>query len=366
MEPRFKAAKLKRLVDERRQRIENRKKESRTFYDAVRRQLDATTWKQLPCTERIYQITVLSDYINSDNPSEEFPADTAAADIGKLLDSWRTYGKKALFHIMSEHQEPQEAEGFQESDLHLATAVFTCPFHGPNSTDAEVSFGLIGWDDAALHLECNLPWPFHHLCNGDLYFKAKFRFNPNGQHTAQHLLKLMGLNPNTTLASSLDDSSARFACMTCPLERKRRVEGRYVMTFKECVSHAIICSDHQPESFMILTEEATKSVIFHEDISEIRSAHSWCCKHCPEHFNNLVPRQAAVAHVKETHSISSPVEKVDFFYQQSRERLVRRQFFVGSDFPPCYRCNKCPEARKLRLWTWQTLLAHLTGNPGSH
>ena len=115
--------------------------------------------------------------------------------------------------------------------LGLATAVFTARQQGPKGwTDNLV---LVGHGEAARHGPCT-----RLLQEGVLSTVPKddLSFCRTAYDTIVLLLRLLGMDPNTTLASELDSLQKRFVCMSCEFWSDfRGVQGRRTMDWRECV-----------------------------------------------------------------------------------------------------------------------------------
>lgn len=220
---------------------------------------------------------------------------------------------------------------------------------------------LIGWEDARLHLDCIAP-------NNPQFVKSKdapsFTFSAAGYRAAVHLLGLLGLSPTTTKANVLEGLRARFICVTCTARRWSTRNWRQVMTFKKSVSHAIGCPG-RPESLVELTVEGTESVLLHERAClTLPAKSSWSCLHCSDYFQNLGKRKAVVLHVHTVHSIQRPIENVDFLLVKQKNQPPREEFFLALVPPTNYRCDRCPDTKKCRLWCMKPLLSHLLDKHG--
>ena len=139
------------------------------------------------------------------------------------------------------------------------------------------------------------------------------------------------------------------------------------------VSHVVGRPNHPTDSFLLLSKEATKSVVFHDNFSCPTGELSWCCKHCLSHFESYIclakigdpphpgtasPSVGSVALITcFRHSISEPVQRVDKVYQRQKVLPYRYPYFLGIDVLGMYRCKNCPSRRSPRLW--QMLLLHL-------
>ena len=224
----MKEAKYARLFKEQEELISQRKKEITAIYKVCQRQLDPAFWQYLPEPNHSYKIDTISRYIYFPEQSAmTVPYDTAQM-ILLFFDQWLACGKRGLLEVMSKHH---PLTLFQDDALDLATSVFICTLHPPNPTCYSV---LLGWEDAAVHLECNLTQNHQQLTKNfpELFL---FEYSMIGRKTALFLLGLLGLEASTP-ALDVEALEARFMCVSCPLEARRgRMKGRFALKFKECV-----------------------------------------------------------------------------------------------------------------------------------
>ncbi|KAF8156868.1 hypothetical protein B0H34DRAFT_710942 [Crassisporium funariophilum] len=308
-----KVTKNSRLAAERQQLIDARRGAINDYYDnACQQYLKPDTWPYLPAKERLYDLDCISKYITSDSLElGEMPVELANEDfIRQYTDTWMVDGKERVLSTLSAAEENRLDK--TRLDLDLATAVFVC---SSNSCYESSGTALFGWKDAGLHLNCIYDMYYQpHLGHGH---ELGPRFSAEGHRAVVFVLELLGLDPASTAANDPLLSRARFICTACVMWKEAGVrKGRHALTWKESVSHFMKMCDraHESPSFAVLTEEATKIVLFHEDPYPPPSDRSWSCKLCPQHWKDRVKRAEVVAHVQDEHSIRYPVTDVDFFY----------------------------------------------------
>jgi len=309
-------AKCIRLAKERDELIARRKKEISAIYQNCQRLLDPVLWQYLPEVNHSYEIDIIFDYIYSHEKSALLAVDEAAQKIHLLFDQWLACGKHWLLELMSKHH---TSICFQNNALDLATSVFICPLHSPKGNKAEYHSALLGWEDAAVHLDCNMPRNPQQLTKNSPEL-LKFEYSMDGHKIALYLLGLLGLDASTP-ASDVEALEDRFMCLSCPLEVKRgNIKGRFALKFKECaslfvllcitlgycwlniqpqISHAVSHADHPTESFLLFSKEATESIVFHESASCRQGEPSWCCKHCSLYVESYVSRYVVIRHIQE-------------------------------------------------------------------
>ncbi|KIM46544.1 hypothetical protein M413DRAFT_441635 [Hebeloma cylindrosporum] len=347
-------AKWRRLSEEREELISQRKKEVNIIYKDCQRRIDPACWQHLPDSSHCYELDIISQYIDSHEQSATLDLDTAAQIILPFFDQWLAYGKRGLLELMSKHHIPSLSE---ENALDLATSVFICPLHSPEDFDHSV---LLGWEDAAVHLECKTrrhyrdPQPTRPFPEPLL-----LQYSTTGRKAVLYLLGLLGMEASSS-ALDVEALEARFTCASCPPDsRPGTMKGRFAMKFKESVSHVVSRPDHSTDSFLLLSKEATESVVFHESSPRLEGELSWSCKHCSLHFESYVSRDSVTQHIQTIHAIPEPVQRVDFVYQRQKDPRRRSPHLIGLDVRRTYRCKKCPSLRSLRLWQLRRLLEHL-------
>ncbi|KIM46543.1 hypothetical protein M413DRAFT_317544 [Hebeloma cylindrosporum] len=339
-------AKCIRLAEEREELVSQRKKAVDMIYKDCQRRIDPAFWQYLPDSSHCYEFDTISQYIYSQEQSATLDPDTAAQMISTFFDQWLAYGKRGLLELMSK-------DAVEENALNFASSVFICPAHPPDKYGHSV---LLGWEDAAVHLECTMPRTQQLTENSE---PLSFQYSTIGRETVLYLLDLLGLEASTS-AFDVEALEARFTCGSCPPESRRgALKGRFALKFKDCVSHVVNRPDHPTDSFLLLSKEATESVVFHERSSCPEGELSWCCKHCSSHLESYVTRNSVLRHIQEMHSILQPVQRVDFVYQRQKVRYHQEPYFLGIELPRTYRCKNCPSFRSPRLWQLQSLLAHL-------
>ena len=84
-------------------------------------------------------------------------------------------------------------------------------------------------------------------------FKRGLGLTPShiGCHTASSLLLLLDLDPQTT-PKEMDETDALFVCKICPIEKVRRIWGRKVLTWRECVRIPVLLSYMDLTALLIL------------------------------------------------------------------------------------------------------------------
>lgn len=155
------------------------------------------------------------------------PYDTAQMFL-LFFDQWLACGKRGLLELMSKHHTPSV---LQDDALDLATSVFICTSHSLIRSYFGVPV-LLGWEDAAVHLECNMSRNYLTKNSPEEFL---FEYSATGRKTALFLLGLLGLDASTP-ARDAEALEARFTCASCPFDDRRGgMKGCFALKFKECV-----------------------------------------------------------------------------------------------------------------------------------
>lgn len=219
-------AKYIRLVKEQEELISQRKKEVTAIYKDCQRRLDPALWQYLPKPDYSYGMDTISHYIYSHEQSAILDPYGTAQMILLFFDQWLACGRRGLLELTSKHYTPSV---LPDDALDLATSVFTCTSHSPIGSYPV----LLGWEDAAVHLECNMSRNHKDLTKNSPE-PFLFEYSITGRNTALFLLLLLRLDASTP-ALDVEALEARFMCASCPLESRRGMKGRFALKFKECV-----------------------------------------------------------------------------------------------------------------------------------
>jgi len=220
-------AQYTRRVREQEELISQRKQEVAAIYKDCQRSLDPALWQYFPEPDYSYGMDTISHYIYSHEQSAVLDPHDTTQMILLFFDQWLACGKRGLLELMLKHHTPSV---LQDNALDLATSVFICISHSP----IEAYAVLLGWEDAAVHLECNMSRNHEDLTKNspELFL---FEYSMTGHTTALFLLGLLGLECSMS-APDVEALEARFMCASCPLEDSQGgMKGRFALTFKECV-----------------------------------------------------------------------------------------------------------------------------------
>ncbi|KDR76445.1 hypothetical protein GALMADRAFT_445743 [Galerina marginata CBS 339.88] len=264
---------------------------------------DSTIWDSLPHTYDIMKLGPIAAYVESaTDDAGVFSEEEVGAAIRDFVPTWRLEKKQMLARLLPSSQSLLECcennADVDEGALELATAVFW------HANPTHTSDTMIGWDEAKVHLSCWTEGQGWDNTSNDL----ELSFCELGYATVVLLLRLLGLDPDITLASEVTALDRRFMCVSCKLEHQRHAlngsYGTYGWSWKECVAHVISkhFSEYRPPCFALLTEEMTWPVLYHEQKQKAsypsQSDPIWACRHCTVHFKVPVRWSRANQHVK--------------------------------------------------------------------
>ena len=186
-------------------------------YRAHQKTLPPTSWPNLPNVEAIYEREPFAAFIASEsNEVGELPEEPVQSDLASFPDSWVQMHESNIYARL---ESPYE-------NLDLAVNVFVCASCEEDGIRCPASI-LIGLKDLRSHFKCINP-------------QFEFRFSFAGRASALALVDLLGMDPKTATVNDLDARDARFFCEGCNVSWNRGVLGRQALTWRECVSCAIL------------------------------------------------------------------------------------------------------------------------------
>jgi hypothetical protein len=210
------AHKIDRLEKQRRFLIFQRQKLVGDRYRTHQKTLPPTSWPNLPNVEAIYEREPFAAFISSEsNEFGELPEEPVQNHLAPFLDSWMQVHESNIYARL---ESPYE-------DLDLAVNVFICA--SCEDDGRRTASILIGLKDLRSHFKCIGP-------------QFEFRFSFTGKASALALVDLLGINSKTATVNDLDARDARFFCEGCDIYWNQGVLGRQALTWRECVSRAIL------------------------------------------------------------------------------------------------------------------------------
>jgi hypothetical protein len=211
------AHKIDRLEKQRRFLIFQRQNLVSDQYRTHQKTLLPTSWPNLPNVELVYEREPFATFISSEsNEVGELPEELVQSHLVPFLDSWMQAHESNVYPRL---ESPYE-------NLDLAVNVFVCASCEDDGTRRTASI-LIGLKDLRSHFKCIDPL-------------LEFRFSFTGRASALALVDLLGIDPKTATVNDLDARDARFFCEGCDISWSRGVLGRQALTWRECVSRAIL------------------------------------------------------------------------------------------------------------------------------
>ncbi|PPQ96557.1 hypothetical protein CVT26_006364 [Gymnopilus dilepis] len=347
------------------------------YYDLVQRSVPPERWDYIPQGHNIHilHLPAVVRYIDTDYGLESNVPDLAVTDVDVVIldftEALMMKTRQRLLHVLKmSHPSAllwEDDCGDKIEKLNLATAVFThfligssCPCH---RSAPEILFGC---EEAVRHGSCASIPLFRGgttTCDSEA---DNFGFSKDAYNTVVLLLRLLKLDPHTTLARDLDSLNKRFVCISCPLKsdypRRPEVWGRYTMDWRQCVSHFSGCyySKDKPPRFALLTVEATESVLVQENDRYHAYGNRWLKNNTsPISQHSLTDvLNIYIFSIAQRHKVANPAEGVNYFY---RRPLSRKYPTNVLEFPagnPNRRCLLCQGPTRGRLWTSNALSAH--------
>ncbi|KAF9528094.1 hypothetical protein CPB83DRAFT_356333 [Crepidotus variabilis] len=378
------AAARMRSADEKKDLLQKRQKlVDDTYHQYAMSRFSTDIWSSLPPAEVVRDLGYFKGFIESESDElGKLCQDRATAELDGFIETTFEKPKRGLTLaslLTNGKMKDYLGKGHpQEFDvLELATSVFSCPPCEAEVKCASDASAVVGWNELKNHLHCSparekasstTPTPSTSAVKDKVAtpLELPLRADKGGARDAISLLRLLALDPLTTTAEDMDKLDPRFLCMCCSPETSKGLTGRRAMGWRECLAHLhhmkLVTSQgaHYVPSWMLLTEEATRSVRYHENmLNPFPKKSSWSCKHCSLHFQKGVDRSCANDHVKNVHKIERPRQDIDFCFVPGKNKHRRKLFVVTLEPPVHYRCTKCPDAKSFRLWSLRPLQAHL-------
>ncbi|TFK74696.1 hypothetical protein BDN72DRAFT_833230 [Pluteus cervinus] len=336
-------------------RQESCKEVFRGVYRDYRREVKPVMWYTLPSDDEVFDLCrwFIHESSKEDKPVDLSECRYAFESETEKIATWFDRRREALLSSPSLTDPDSPLPPMEQ--MALATSIFACgacrTFNDPSISSGQSSgAALFGWDDVALHSNCSR-----------LYEERAYRnISPSipARGFVQHVLQKLNLDPNTTLASTLDEQNLWFICENC-------VSWKYIKTFtwREYVRH-IVRSDiyhgaQNPEAdYRILTPEAAFYVQLRREADPAKKDSTWSCNHCPEHLDALVVHATAVQHVKEAHGIQRPILGIDFIHYPLFVRSPMKPGPLPHE-PGNHQCLACPSPMPRHMYNLPSVKMHL-------
>ncbi|PPR05910.1 hypothetical protein CVT26_008802 [Gymnopilus dilepis] len=311
-----------------------RKRVTSFYYDLVQRSVPPERWDYIPQGDRhIFDLPAVVRYTDTDYGQESNAPDLAVTDIDVVIldftEALMVKTRQRLLHVLKmSHPSAllwEDDCGDKIEKLDLATAVFTHPDPIRSCCPWPVPEILFGYEEAVRHGSCASIPLFRGgttTCDSEA---DNLGFNKDAYDTVVLLLRLLKLDPHTTLARDLDSLNKRFVCIYCP-----ESWGRYTMDWRQCVFHTCYYSKDKLPRFALLTVEATESVLVQENdkYHVDRNRVNWSCKHCTEHFFSPVTRKQARKHIIQKyipHFFNSHYRRAEYLFSPHCSKTQHRQ-----------------------------------------
>lgn len=363
-----------RIARERKPLIESRKTVIKQVYSEYRKALVPTQWAYHPDISQVYTFEDFAALIN--DPSDSTLTRQHCHEALQSLPSYvKTFNEKKMATLLSLVCQKDDSSSGNNGDdilnlgrtrLDLATSVFQCSSYACNNQGP-----LIAWQS-----------PIYHTCAGYFHGYSRcedlmpvFKFNDRGSKAVEALAVLLGLDAHTATPTDYDRIDARFVCLNCKVLTRSGIHGRETFAWRDCVAHFVLERlvrdvDHTTPNWKLLAPEETRDIMRREKAQRdpAENEKAWSCNHCANNFDNFAQHEHVISHLRMMHGKASPVDGVDFFYDQRRRRLSRLPIMFGDvisqgkkrdsqgkkgDSQACkkqnYRCRLCRDNRQFIL-----------------
>ncbi|KAJ6538327.1 hypothetical protein DFH09DRAFT_1398671 [Mycena vulgaris] len=350
------AARTARLERERALLVSSRSAAVGVAASHVLRTAPPETWAYNPPAYTVETFEPLRELIQDPSTAQLADSDPRLADallgLPAFVLAWRAE-KRALLASLLPLASTSEAAGPPDGRrLELATTVFTCLGSWVGGTSVTAGRSLIGWEGAGAHLRCR---------SLQRFWQGRPHYAPEGAAAARELVRLVGLDPETATAAQMDQlcGEKRFLCGLCPIEKYKRVRGRWAMRWRECVLHTIERTRlrggdaaHGAPAWVLLTDEGAEDVRRRETKDPVAQNRAWVCTVCTAHYEGRVTLPAVIEHVRDVHTIRTPIQGQHFIYFVGAERTPRVPALLSQERNVAeYRCKRCPRGKLRSLRT---------------
>ncbi|KAJ7775650.1 hypothetical protein DFH07DRAFT_87474 [Mycena maculata] len=350
-------ARSERLRRERKELVDSRTSAVAEAASHVLRTAPPKTWAYVPPFYTIHSFAPLRTLIDDPSDARLTSQDARLADalvgLPAFVEAWRAEKRALLASLLPPAVDADVATPADVRRLELATSVFTCLGSWVGGMTVTAGRSLIGWEGAGAHLRCRSLARF---------WDHRPHYAPEGAAAARELVRLVGLDPETTTAAEMDrlcgdgregNGEKRFLCVLCPTEGYKGVRGRRAMRWRECVQHTIKCTripgfvPHAAPAWALLTDAGVEDVRRREQPDPVQFDTTWVCIICTGHYEERVQLYDAIAHVRDVHGIRSPEEGLHYMHFPGAERTYTRVPVLLSQEGDVaeYRCNRCPQGK---------------------
>ncbi|KIK40722.1 hypothetical protein CY34DRAFT_13513 [Suillus luteus UH-Slu-Lm8-n1] len=206
-----------------------------------------------------------------------------------------------------------QSQGIDAPDdmlMQLATSVFQC---------TRTRFPLITWDKVQYH-QCSprcqpQPWvPKRELLMSRS--PCTFSISRRGVAAARSLLSMVGLDAQTTTATTMDDLQRRFFCSNCPPKPQNGGSYRFVMNWRQGIFHYVTDLSHKEPRWEFLSAAQLEVIQSWRTIYPQATQQVWRCNKCEVYHSNPANKAPVIDHIMGLHGVPTPAEGIDFSYDQ--------------------------------------------------
>ncbi|KAG2342472.1 hypothetical protein BDR05DRAFT_964078 [Suillus weaverae] len=227
-----------------------------------------------------------------------------------------------------------QSQGIDAPDdmlMQLATSVFQCT--------QPRSFPLITWYKAQYHgPSSHNPGMSRNYARSASTPSCTFSISQRGVAAARSFLSLVGLEFQTTTATTMDDLQCRFFCSNCPSKPENGGSYRMAMNWRQGIFHYVEYEgpSHKEPRWEFLSAEQLQ-VIKGWRTPEYPGATQrvWRCNKCELYHGNSTTKGTVIDHMQ-LHGITTPTEGIDFSYDQGvmEKPPPATKFFVTPQTKP--------------------------------
>ncbi|KAJ7713700.1 hypothetical protein DFH07DRAFT_785892 [Mycena maculata] len=344
-------ARSERLRRERKELVDSRTSAVTEAASHVLRTAPPKTWAYVPPFYTIHTFAPLRTLIDDPSDARLTSQDARLADalvgLPAFVEAWRAEKRALLASLLPPAVDADVATPADVRRLELATSVFTCLGSWVGGMTVTAGRSLIGWEGAGAHLRCRSLARF---------WDHRPHYAPEGAAAARELVRLVGLDPETTTAAEMDrlcgdgregnGEKRFFACCV-------RQRGTRMLMYDGQVQHTIKCTripgfvPHAAPAWALLTDAGVEDVRRREQPDPVQFDTTWMCIICTGHYEERVQLYDAIAHVRDVHGIRSPEEGLHYMHFPGAERTYTRVPVLLSQEGDVaeYRCNRCPQGK---------------------
>ncbi|KAG1904264.1 uncharacterized protein F5891DRAFT_1013676 [Suillus fuscotomentosus] len=271
-----------------------------------------------PSSEDFLELCDVAEFIKSP-PTADTGSDAFAEKIPDFCADYMHKKKLELTRLLAlstdavQDTTTPQSQGIDAPDdmlLQLATSVFQCTY--------PQSFPLITWDKVQHHgrsSHSQRPRSSYAMMSTS---PCTFSVSQRGVAAARSLLSLVGLDAQTTTATTMDDLQCRFFCSNCSPKPENGGSYRMAMNWRQGVFHYV--EDQSPsheEPRWELLSTAQLHVIQSSPAPEYPTAarQVWRCNKYNVYHRDSTTKAKVIKHMR-SHGITTPTEGIDFSYDQ--------------------------------------------------